>query len=70
MTQNLRIGTLFPMSGVIALYEKWCYNGVLIAADTVSKSAATALTKALAIEALYKIRVNSISPVAAETPML
>lgn len=36
-----------------------------------SKAAATCLTKALAIElASFKIRVNSISPVAAETPML
>jgi len=36
-----------------------------------SKAGAIALTKALAIEtAPFKIRVNSISPVAAETPML
>lgn len=40
-------------------------------AYTVSKAAAIALTKALAIElAPFKVRVNSISPVAAETPML
>jgi 3-oxoacyl-[acyl-carrier protein] reductase len=40
-------------------------------AYTVSKAGAITLTKALAIEvAPFKIRVNSISPVAAETPML
>lgn len=40
-------------------------------AYSASKAAAIMLTKALAIEvAPYKIRVNSISPVIAETPML
>jgi 3-oxoacyl-[acyl-carrier protein] reductase len=39
-------------------------------AYTVSKAAAISLTKAMAIEvAPFNIRVNSISPVAAETPM-
>ena len=42
-----------------------------LCAYTASKAAAITLTKALAIEvAAFKIRVNSISPVAAETPML
>ncbi len=42
-----------------------------LCAYTASKAGAIALTKALAIEAApFKIRVNSISPVAAETPML
>jgi 3-oxoacyl-[acyl-carrier protein] reductase len=42
----------------------------LIAYST-SKAAAIMLTKALAIEfAPYKIRVNGLNPVAAETPML
>jgi 3-oxoacyl-[acyl-carrier protein] reductase len=42
-----------------------------LSAYTASKAAATTLTKAIAVEvAPFKIRVNSISPVAAETPML
>jgi 3-oxoacyl-[acyl-carrier protein] reductase len=41
-----------------------------LSAYTASKAAAVALTKALAIEvASFNIRVNSISPVASETPM-
>jgi 3-oxoacyl-[acyl-carrier protein] reductase len=42
-----------------------------LCAYSASKAAAITLTKALAIEvAAFNIRVNSISPVAAETPML
>lgn len=42
-----------------------------ISAYAASKAAVTNLTKTLALElAPFKIRVNSISPVAAETPML
>ncbi|NWF57508.1 MAG: SDR family oxidoreductase [Syntrophaceae bacterium] len=42
-----------------------------LSAYSTSKAAAIMLTKALAIEfAPYKIRVNAINPVAAETPML
>jgi 3-oxoacyl-[acyl-carrier protein] reductase len=42
-----------------------------LSAYTASKAAATFLTKSLAIElASHNIRVNSISPVAADTPML
>lgn len=42
-----------------------------LSAYNASKSAATGLTKSLAIElAPFNIRVNSISPVAADTPML
>ena len=42
-----------------------------LCAYTASKAAVTALTKALAIEvAPFNIRINSVSPVATETPML
>ena len=42
-----------------------------ISAYAASKAAVTSLTKTLALElAAFKIRVNSISPVAAQTPML
>lgn len=42
-----------------------------LSAYSASKAAAIMLTKALAIEfAPFKIRVNCINPVAAETPML
>lgn len=36
MAQNLRVGTLFPMSGPIALYGNWCYQGVLIASEIIN----------------------------------
>jgi branched-chain amino acid transport system substrate-binding protein len=34
---TLRIGTLFPFSGVIALYGNWCFNGVQIATEMINE---------------------------------
>jgi len=36
LAQPLRIGTLFPFSGPIALYGNWCYQGVLIASEIIN----------------------------------
>jgi branched-chain amino acid transport system substrate-binding protein len=36
MAQNLRIGSLFPFSGPIALYGNWCHQSVLIASEIIN----------------------------------
>jgi len=82
---NINVKSIFLAARIVFPLMKKQGGGVIIntssiagvrprpglCAYTASKSAATTLTKALAIEAApFKIRVNSISPVAAETAML